>query len=936
MQNKLHHLVSQLTDGELDIAIVTETWFKTQQNNYTATLKDNGFSIFHFNREEKVGGGVAVIYRHCLKLHSAKSYNFTSFECILVSISSSTSQKITFVVIYRLGELSPSVFFTEFYDFIEKIYINLKNIIILGDFNLHMNKAFDKDVIRFNNIISTFGLTQLIDKATHVSGNTLDLLITNQNETQIKDIIVDDVNYSDHSFIFFKVPFQYQKHENKVISFKDYKSVDLTKFKNDIAYEVGNFTTKNHAVFHEALDEYNSLCEKTVNNYVKIKTINISNAKPKWMDAEFLKSRALRRKLYKRWVRTRNRMDRINFVEARENTHLLSIEKQKAFYSQEINNAKNSQKSLFSICKNLLDVSKLRILPSYTCPFVLANKFNDYFIDKIEKIRNNFPKVPRPVLDDGYDTYTGPIMSEFSFVSSEGLRKMMLSKSIKMSPEDSLPRFLFTESIDQLLPALSLLVNLSLSTGSMRGLKDSVVTPILKKAGSDPEVLKNYRPVCNTLFLSKTIERTVLYQANNHMDLINGHTRNQSGYKPHHSCETLLLRVTNDILTNLDRSKCTIAVFLDLSAAFDTVDHDILLNILWFDLGFRGMVFKWFQDFLGEREQAVCIDGTKSEFRRNRYGVPQGSVVGPFLFNIYVRSLMQLMEEEGFIAHGYADDHQFLFTFQIDFQANAIRGKIPTSLDLISNWMSKYFLKLNASKTQVIVFHPDSRSSEIAFSQLILSDGSHIQLSNQVYNLGVILDSNMSFSPHISSSISQGYNLIRNISGIRKYISREHMKTLVNAIIIAKFDNCNSMYMGISSFDCGRLRKFQNSCARLIYGKRKRDHVSGILKELHWLPCEARTYFKILCYVFKCIHGLAPLYLSELLIIKQHQDLTLQIPRTFSTYGDRAFYSAGPKLWNSLPQEIRFVKSLDGFKSKLKHYFFNSFLEFKAKLNMYT
>ena len=129
MQNKLHHLVSQLTDGELDIAIVTETWFKTQQNNYTATLKDNGFSIFHFNREEKVGGGVAVIYRHCLKLHSAKSYNFTSFECILVSISSSTSQKITFVVIYRLGEVSASVFLTEFFDFFEKIHTNVKTII---------------------------------------------------------------------------------------------------------------------------------------------------------------------------------------------------------------------------------------------------------------------------------------------------------------------------------------------------------------------------------------------------------------------------------------------------------------------------------------------------------------------------------------------------------------------------------------------------------------------------------------------------------------------------------------------------------------------------------------------------------------------------------------------------------------------------------------
>ena len=297
--------------------------------------------------------------------------------------------------------MSPSVFFTEFYDFIEKIYINLKNIIILGDFNLHMNKAFDKDVIRFNNIISTFCLTQLIDKATHMSGNTLDLLITNQNETKIQDIKIDDVNYSDHSLIFFRVPFEYQKPEKKVISFKDYNSVDLGKFKNDISHEVVNFTSKDHTVFHEALDEYNSLCKKTVNNYVQSKTINISNARPKWMDLEFLKSRALRRKLYKRWVRTRNRQDRFDYVEARENTQSLSIEKQKAFYSQEINNAKNSQKALFSICKNLLDVSKSRILPSYTCSFALANKFNDYFIDKIEKIRNNFPKAPRPVLDVG-------------------------------------------------------------------------------------------------------------------------------------------------------------------------------------------------------------------------------------------------------------------------------------------------------------------------------------------------------------------------------------------------------------------------------------------------------------------------------------------------------------------------------------------------------
>ena len=161
------------------------------------------------------------------------------------------------------------------------------------------------------------------------------------------------------------------------------------------------------------------------------------------------------------------------------------------------------------------------------------------------------------------------------------------------------------------------------------------------------------------------------------------------------------------------------------------------------------------------------------------------------------------------------------------------------------------------------------------------------------------------------------------------------MKTLVNALIIAKLDNCNSLRFGISAFDTGRLRKFQNSCARLIYNKGRRDHVSAILHELHWLPCEARTCFKILCYVFKCFHGLAPSYLSELLVVKHSQDLSLNIPRTLTSYGDRSFSCAGPRLWNALPESIRMARSLEAFKSKLKHHLFGSFSQFKEKVNTY-
>ena len=300
-----------------------------------------------------------------------------------------------------------------------------------------------------------------------------------------------------------------------------------------------------------------------------------------------------------------------------------------------------------------------------------------------------------------------------------------------------------------------------------------------------------------------------------------------------------------------------------------------------------------------------------------------------------VRNLIKVMEQKGFVVHGYADDHQMLYKFQIDFQTAAIRRTIPFALDFITNWMNKHFLKLNPSKSQVIVFSPAAVSNQIVFEQLLLSDGSVIELSDEVMNLGVTLDSQLTFSSHITSSISHGYQLIRNIVGIRKFLSVDNLKTLVNSIIVAKVDNCNSLLYGISSYDSNRLQKFQNSCARLIYGKHKYDHVSGILQELHWLPSESRTYFKILCYVFKCIHGLAPTYLSDLIVISRNSNLHLKVPRCRSKIGDRAFSVAGPRLWNALPVDLRLVDTVERFKSKLKHLFFSSFQEYKFKINIY-
>ena len=177
LQNKLDDFLSLLEDEELDVAAVTETWMTSQKNNTTAELRERGYNIYHFNRDDKKGGGVALIFKNDFKLNSGNTYHFESFECILVSIACTHSRQVNFIVVYRHCEVTPSLFLTEFYKFVETIFINLNNFIVLGDFNLHVNLKCNPTIMKFYEILSTFSLTQLVHSATHKLGNILDLII---------------------------------------------------------------------------------------------------------------------------------------------------------------------------------------------------------------------------------------------------------------------------------------------------------------------------------------------------------------------------------------------------------------------------------------------------------------------------------------------------------------------------------------------------------------------------------------------------------------------------------------------------------------------------------------------------------------------------------------------------------------------------------------
>ena len=193
--------------------------------------------------------------------------------------------------------------------------------------------------------------------------------------------------------------------------------------------------------------------------------------------------------------------------------------------------------------------------------------------------------------------------------------------------------------------------------------KKSIIVPLLKKPSLDAEVLKHYRPVSNLAFISKIIEKTVVLQLNHHLSTNNLFETYQSAYRRLHSTETALLKVQNDILIALDNKQAVVLLLLDLSAAFDTVCHTTLLKLLKSRYGITGKVLTWMESYLTNRCQAVMINNHISSSRDLSFGVPQGSVLGPTLFSLYIAPMTDIIRQHGLEYHLYADDTQMYLTF---------------------------------------------------------------------------------------------------------------------------------------------------------------------------------------------------------------------------------------------------------------------------------
>jgi hypothetical protein len=487
------------------------------------------------------------------------------------------------------------------------------------------------------------------------------------------------------------------------------------------------------------------------------------------------------------------------------------------------------------------------------------------------------------------------------------------------------------EFLDLLLPFITKMVNASLAQGRMpTSQKHAIVTPLLKKPGLDPADMGNYRPVSNLSFMSKLIERAVATQLNDYLVANDLLPRLQSAYRKGHSTETAMLRVWSDILTAADRRHVTLLGLLDLSAAFDCVDHSILLQRLRSSAGLAGTTLDWIESFLSGRTQQIAYNGQLSTTQKVLFGVPQGSVLGPLLYVLYTADLANVVARHGLHMHQYADDIQIYISTTVDDATTAV-DRFARCIEDIEVWLRASRLRLNPTKTQIMWLGSSQQLAKLDTSEVCVLS-SNIQVQDTARDLGVVIDSQLSLSAHVAAVCRSGYYQLRQLRPAVRSLSDDASRTLAQAFISCRLDYCNSLLLGISDSLLRRLQSVQNATARLITGTRRCDHITPVLRQLHWLPIRQRVTFKVATLVHRSLSGGAPAYLADdcrlvadarARSLRSADSRACVVCRTHSNFGDRAFAAAGPRLWNSLPPSLRQQDiSYSQFRRLLKTFLF--------------
>ena len=587
------------------------------------------------------------------------------------------------------------------------------------------------------------------------------------------------------------------------------------------------------------------------------------------------------------------------------------------FFNTHIQNTRGNQKQMWKIIKMALNKN-----PTVATTEITASKFNEHFVSIGPHLASKFQSSSSVNTLPIHNTQT------FHFTKVENdsvlkeLHELPSNTNIDVLGFDS---FLLNTSSDTIAPYLTRIINDSLNQSIMPSdLKYVKVTPIYKGKGQTNEP-SNYRPISVLPHLAKILEKTVHKQLLSHITKFKLLSQSQSAFLKHNSTITSLLQTSSKWYTSIDKGNITVICFLDICKCFDCIDHSLLIEKLP-QYGITGTELSWFESYLSSRKQTTKHNNTTSSFLNISTGVPQGSVLGPLLFLLFINDLCKLPLYSEIAL--FADDTCiYLSGPNID----SIITRLQSDLDTISNWFLRNKLTINTQKSFAVVIGTGQKLSNIVkpFPSLFLNKATLEYHSSAKY-LGITIDSTLSWKEHIVDISTKIKPKLGALTRLSKILPLSQLSTIYMTTIQPYIDYGLIIWGHRSQQNLNVIQKFQNRAARLVtrnFDKTIRS--SEIISTLKWHSVSQRLFYLTNIFMFKCINNIASEYFNEYFTLRysiypgtRNFD-KLQLPQVRTETAHNSFHFQGPTLWNSLPSHIRSISDLQTFKNLLKTYSLN-------------